>query len=204
MRILLIEDSAAQRLVLTHLLRRLGHHVTALGNAELALSHEDTFDAVVTDLALPGLGGAAMITALRAKWLQRVLIIVVSASPGTVAGADVVLAKPVTSAQLARALSGDAPLATATKAMRMDARQITALQQDLGRERVLELIRRFIDEADGICAQTTPDSVALHHLAGAAALFGALALQAAALAGNAQDEWPQTRAALLQVSGQMV
>jgi CheY-like chemotaxis protein len=202
--ILLVEDSRAQRLVLHHTLKRLGHDVTTVANAEEALALDTVFDAVVTDLTLPGIGGAALIMSLRAKWPGAATMIAISASPCPVAGADVVLTKPVTAAQLASALAGRTPLAIAAPQTRLDPGAITALRHDLGRDKAISLIGRFIAEADGVCAQAEPDSTALHHLAGAAALFGAISLNTAALAGNVTKEWPETRVALLDMISQMV
>ena len=203
MRILLVEDSAAQRLVLLRMLERLGHEVTAVCDAETALSLHGSFDALVTDLALPGIGGEALIAALHPDQGAGMVFVAMSASYCTVAGADVVLTKPVLQAQLACALAGDTLAALPPPMTRLDARQIAGLQRELGRDRVKRLIARFIAEADGICARAAPDSMAMHHLAGAAALFGALALQTAALAGNVQAEWPQTRAILLELASQL-
>jgi DNA-binding response OmpR family regulator len=52
---------------------------------------------VVTDLVMPGMGGAALIAALRKEWGTNLPVILVSASPRArmlAAGADAILAKP--------------------------------------------------------------------------------------------------------------
>lgn len=58
-RILVVDDEAQAREILTRLLERLGHHVTAAGSAEEArrLAQERRFDLVLLDHILPGATG---------------------------------------------------------------------------------------------------------------------------------------------------
>jgi CheY-like chemotaxis protein len=204
--ILVVEDSAAQRLILCRMLQSLGHHVAqASGStAALALAAERAFDAVVTDISLPGMSGAALIRSLRLQEgpTQNALMIAVTAGQAAVPEASAVLQKPVNKQSLLQALAGGATHAAAPGMMLLDATQIAQLQADIGATQTQALIRRFLAEADMVCAQSAPGKMALHHLAGSAGLFGARALHTALLAGAGPSVWPATRAALLALLDQ--
>jgi len=64
MRILVVDDDAVNRQAMVMLLEREGHQVTAVENGVEAMqqldNHDKTFDAIVTDLQMPRLGGRAM------------------------------------------------------------------------------------------------------------------------------------------------
>jgi DNA-binding NtrC family response regulator len=67
MRILLVEDSDDVRFVTVELLAELGHRVIAVSDAEQALAQlsaaplaAERFDAVMTDVSLPGISGIAL------------------------------------------------------------------------------------------------------------------------------------------------
>jgi len=59
MEILLVEDSPEVSLITVEYLQELGHQAVAVGDAELALEQvaQRTFDAVMTDVSLPGMSG---------------------------------------------------------------------------------------------------------------------------------------------------
>src|SRR5262249_53394258 len=102
-RILLVEDEAAVRDALLGALSQQGHvvHVAVDGRAALAILEREPVDAVVTDLALPGLSGLEV--AREAKRLRPgVPVILVTAWPGgpdaarlASSGVDAVIDKPV-------------------------------------------------------------------------------------------------------------
>ncbi|WP_439551617.1 ATP-binding response regulator [Falsiroseomonas sp.] len=105
LRILVAEDVAASRLLLTAVLERAGHAVTATedGPAALAALHGATFDLAVLDLHMPGLDGFGVAAALRTLPGEqgRVPLIALTAEqPEEVepacraAGFDAVLRKP--------------------------------------------------------------------------------------------------------------
>jgi CheY-like chemotaxis protein len=204
--ILVVEDSAAQRLVLCRMLQSLGHQVVQAADAitALTIASGQAFDAVLTDIALPGMTGGALMQALCAQGgpTSDALMIGITAGVDGVTGADTVLRKPVSKQFLVQVLAGTAQTAVAPGTMLLDRAQIAQLQADLGGEQVKTLIRRFMAEADVVCAQKAPDMLALHHLAGSAGLFGARALHAALLAGAWQTVWPATRSALLTLLDQ--
>lgn len=105
LRILVAEDVAASRLLLTAVLERAGHAVTATedGPAALAALHGAAFDLAVLDLHMPGLDGFGVAAALRTLPGEqgRVPLIALTAEqPEEVepacraAGFDAVLRKP--------------------------------------------------------------------------------------------------------------
>ncbi|WP_203069851.1 hybrid sensor histidine kinase/response regulator [Falsiroseomonas ponticola] len=105
LRILVAEDVAASRLLLTAVLERAGHAVTAAedGPAALAALHGAAFDLAVLDLHMPGLDGFGVAAALRTLPGEqgRVPLIALTAEqPEEVepacraAGFDAVLRKP--------------------------------------------------------------------------------------------------------------
>jgi CheY-like chemotaxis protein len=201
MRILVVEDSAAQRHVLLHLLRTLGHHAVAVASAEAALAHNMAFDAVIADLRLPGMAGDVLLATLRARMGPQALLMCMTAGDPLPHGAFLSLAKPITAARLVQALAGIAVDAGPDSTCHLvDHGRLATLRSDLGRAAAQRLLQRFVAEADAVCAAPANDAMTLHHLAGAAALFGAPALQAALTrdAGAWRALWPATRAALLQ------
>ncbi len=105
LRVLVVEDCAAQRRLLTRLLERgragVGRRILAAPTAEEALFIAEEFvpHAVLCDMELPGACGVAFATALR-KRLPDALVVLMSASPsaalkdaGIAAGAHAFLAK---------------------------------------------------------------------------------------------------------------
>jgi len=76
-RVLLVEDEPATREGLAEVLQLLGYRVTAVESAEEALATpaEPAYDALLTDLALPGLGGAELGTDLLQRWPGLAVIV---------------------------------------------------------------------------------------------------------------------------------
>lgn len=119
-RILVVEDGEINRVILWEMLRAMGHDVTMAVSGEegLARLDEDSFDAVLLDIHLPGIDGIEVARRLRAgagaaegeqPWLVAVTG---DAVPGSTtayrsAGFDAVVRKPVDPDVLAAALSGD-------------------------------------------------------------------------------------------------
>lgn len=67
-RVLVVDDSAAQRRVLALSLARWGYHVTeaASGEAALALCREGTFHMILSDWGMPEMSGLDLCRAVRA------------------------------------------------------------------------------------------------------------------------------------------
>lgn len=117
-RVLVVDDSRAQRMVLALLLRRWGYAVTEAACAEdaLALCDAGHFDFVVSDWMMPGLTGVDFCRALRARGHERYsyFILLTSKSEkaevadGLEGGADDFVAKPVNADELrARLRAGE-------------------------------------------------------------------------------------------------
>lgn len=117
LRILVAEDVPASRLLLTTVLERAGHAVTAAadGPAALAALHGASFDLAVLDLHMPSLGGLGVARAVRALpgEKSRLPLIAVTADPAEqmeescrAAGFDAVLRKPFETRRLLGLIDG--------------------------------------------------------------------------------------------------
>jgi PAS domain S-box-containing protein len=121
--LLLAEDNEVNRMLITTMLKRMGHQVTAVENGALALEELQTqgaaFDAVILDMAMPVLDGPSATREIRrlAAPLCDIPIIGLSADAlpehragHLAAGLDAYLTKPIDWKQLAavieRAVSG--------------------------------------------------------------------------------------------------
>lgn len=105
--ILLVEDDAPSRRLLSMALRSEGYRVTDVGSGEAALTllanEEADFQALVTDVMMPGIGGHRLLDHVHAspRWrLLPVLVVTGLASPPALdgdghQGAIAYLSKPV-------------------------------------------------------------------------------------------------------------
>ena len=114
--LLLVDDDAPIRRMLTRTLTAEGYDVEAAadGGAALAAVERNVPDAIVLDVTMPGMDGLAVTRRLRAKGL-RVPILLLTARDavhervaGLDAGADDYLVKPFDADELARARPGAA------------------------------------------------------------------------------------------------
>lgn len=82
MRLLVVEDDPDNRMLLQEILAMMGHRVTAVGSAEDGMQafRPGLFDALVTDLQLPGMSGLALAEALRAA--EPALMVVIASGMG--------------------------------------------------------------------------------------------------------------------------
>ena len=100
-----------------------GHDVrcAADGAEALDLLRGARFEAVVTDMAMPGMNGAELACAVKASWPDTAVVLLtglgglMNAAGEVPSGVDVVLGKPVGEADLRRALAaaGARPVAAA-------------------------------------------------------------------------------------------
>jgi DNA-binding NtrC family response regulator len=83
MEILLVEDSPEVSLITVEYLTELGHQVVAVADAELAVKQVAlrTFDAVMTDVSLPGMSGIELAKELVQKYPK--LPVVIASGYGT-------------------------------------------------------------------------------------------------------------------------
>lgn len=116
--VLVVDDSKAQRRVLSLSLERWGYHVTEAGSAEeaLRLCAGQTFDIVLSDWVMPGMSGLEFCKAFRALPNDRYgyfVLLTSKSEKGEIAdgldgGADDFLIKPVNSDELhARLRAGE-------------------------------------------------------------------------------------------------
>jgi two-component system, cell cycle sensor histidine kinase and response regulator CckA len=107
-RVLLVEDEMAVRELLVEMLSRSGFDVAAAATGEQAvlMAADQTFDLLLTDINLPGMNGAQLVTTLREQF-PRLPVVMMSGYPeDSVLGAAhpddrrVLLRKPFSRAQL--------------------------------------------------------------------------------------------------------
>lgn len=105
--ILLVDDHHAVRSALVRYLRLRGHTVTDVASAREALERADQgIDVVVTDLQMPGLGGAELARNLRDRNVEAPVILMSGRFPHAeeAAVADFVLQKPFGPEALCKAI----------------------------------------------------------------------------------------------------
>ena len=112
-RLLVVEDDARIRELITRVLVRQGWEVREAPGGEEALAVLDgcdgAIDLLVTDLSMPGMGGKALVDRVRARWpAMRVLFMSgyadEEATREAMGGEVLFLAKPFTSVELSRAV----------------------------------------------------------------------------------------------------
>ena len=107
-RILVVDDDAPVRRMLARTLEAEGHEVTAVGDGGQALAEvaRSTPDAVVLDVAMPGMDGLAVCRRLREKGLAAPILLLTARDSvtdrvtGLDAGADDYVVKPFAVAEL--------------------------------------------------------------------------------------------------------
>jgi signal transduction histidine kinase/HPt (histidine-containing phosphotransfer) domain-containing protein len=166
LKLLLVDDEPVNRDVGSDLLRRLGHEATvaADGPAAVRLAQENAYDAVLTDLHMPGMDGietAALIRANAGDTRPRIIILTADMSERSrerlaVGGFDNIVSKPILLDALRRALDADSAGATPqiVPALQAGAHGLIdesyfASQEDLlGAARLRALRRVFVDSAE--------------------------------------------------------
>lgn len=110
LRVLIADDHAFSREVVTRIATALGHEVTAVdgGHAALEAVAGRDFDVAVIDRRMPDMDGAAVAIAMKSHARHPRLVALSGDDPADMLPGlfDVVLQKPVEAAVLARALIG--------------------------------------------------------------------------------------------------
>lgn len=110
--VLVVEDDPSHRELLVEMLTGWGYEPVPVGSAEEAefVAKRKLLDAAIVDVFLPGKSGTTLMTRLREKFPDAVLIGVSAMSDATMArkckglGADLFIGKPVSMDALANAL----------------------------------------------------------------------------------------------------
>jgi two-component system cell cycle sensor histidine kinase/response regulator CckA len=76
--ILLVEDEAISRYAFAQILRSKGQEVVEAANGVEALMLLDkyTFNLIITDLIMPGLGGFALVARVRERWPNMPIVLI--------------------------------------------------------------------------------------------------------------------------------
>jgi CheY-like chemotaxis protein len=96
-KVLVVDDEPDMRLLLRMVFEKAGHEVVEAQNGRVALErlHESRPDVLITDRMMPVMTGQELIGRLHADPQDRdIPVVLVSANPEGVEGADAVLAKP--------------------------------------------------------------------------------------------------------------
>jgi CheY-like chemotaxis protein len=205
--VLVAEDNAANRKLVTALLERRGHRVTSVENGRLAIDAIDSgrsqFDVVLMDLQMPQIGGLEATRAIRAAEPAGVRLPIVALTAHAMAGdrercleagMDGYLSKPIDPDQLFAVIESTERSA-APASPRQDKRDVVfddagALARTGGDRRLLaEIVALFVADCRALLRQleravTKADADAVrnaaHSLKGAVANVGGLAVSVVA------------------------
>ncbi|WP_166366163.1 ATP-binding protein [Pseudomonas akapageensis] len=195
--ILVVEDVALNREVVSGLLERDGHRVSLAEDAEqaLQLTRAERFDLILLDVHLPGRSGVELCRSIRSETgpnqHARILALTASVQPSVVrgyldAGMQGVLAKPLKLEHLRQALAGETPVPAADiDDTLVDWQLLRTHRELLGESKVnglLETLRSTLDQhqvalLEALQANDCTEVANLaHRLAGSCASLGFCAL----------------------------
>ncbi len=203
LRVLVVDDLSANRLVLSQQLVFLGHQVQAVGSGQeaLAMWQAQALDVIITDCNMPGMSGYALAQAIRQAEADsgRARLPIIGCSANAFddeaercrqAGMDQLLVKPISLAQLEQWLVALAiPPAFDIQTLR----RLTQADQAALRRMLVELQKNLADETQALEAAAascdwTSMRASLHRLKGVACLIDAapMAQASAALDSSAK------------------
>jgi signal transduction histidine kinase/CheY-like chemotaxis protein len=182
--VLVVDDDPVNILVAQALLERMGHRTTVRqdGASALAVLDEESFDAVLLDIAMPGEDGVAIAKKIRARGGERgripllamtAKVMVENVESYKAAGINGVVPKPIIFDQLEQALAGFGNKRLPEKLARM--------RSDIGADRYYDILResrRVIVEAEQEAgryregSESKPLAAVLHRLSPTAELLG--------------------------------
>jgi len=166
--ILLVEDNEVNRLVAEGFLARHEHRVTAVGSDEAALEalDDDSFDLVLMDIRMPGMGGLEAIRRIRAGEQHNGAHVPIIALTAQVvrseidacfaAGADAFLGKPFEPAELDAAIARCLSLTTGAPAEIENTTKTPAVDSKVMRQHLDLLGRDYAGRIVDTFAETTP------------------------------------------------
>ncbi|RMT01206.1 Sensory box histidine kinase/response regulator [Pseudomonas coronafaciens pv. oryzae] len=197
LRLIVVDDMSANRLVLTRQLEFLGHRVVAVsdGEAALAIWREELFDAVITDCNMPGISGYALTQAIRQieqKERRRRCPVIGCTANALIdeagrceqAGMDGLLIKPLSLARLAQELTERVSEPTFDIRSLQDMTQANPEQMDRLLSELWKNLRHEHDllEPAVLASDWKTLGACLHRLKGAASLVDAVPLAKACAA----------------------
>lgn len=195
--VLVVDDLAANRLVLVQQLQFLGHQVIAFDSAEAALQQwrDECFDVLVTDCQMPGMSGYTLSAAIRRieAQEQRPRCVVIGCTANAMddeqrrcedAGMDELLVKPVTLEHWTQVLARGAPAGS------FDIQTLRTMTQAQGPvlHAMLRELAKSLDREHEVLAGALAEqdvarlNAALHRLKGICSLVDALPLAKACVA----------------------
>ncbi len=176
LRILLAEDVELSRRVIGALLRREGHEVVEAEDGTRALQEvaRGGFDLLILDMGMPGASGIDVLRSVGPAHRAKAILLTASSSDEIAAdareaGADLVLRKPLSAAELSRALTmlfQAPPQLEAPTAISEELRQLTDAARVELQDRVAQLGRRQTQRS------AVENAAEAHRIAGLAAQFG--------------------------------
>jgi len=207
-RILVVDDVALNRKVVSAILERDGHEVILAASGEEAVERASAggFDVILMDLHMPGMDGMAATRAIRALEgpPSQVPIHALTADVFARSGADFAeagfdgfLTKPLDWAAIRRAVADARRSGEPVAAPILDSRHMASMFEGLPRDSVEAMFHEFVDSLHEVAErlhqeQTAGNIEALrretHTLKGLAANFGAARIAAAATALQARLE----------------
>ena len=221
-KVLIIEDSEANRMVMRAQLQSLGCGVETVDNGAdaIRLVAQHHFDLVLTDLALPDMDGLEVAASIRkiGGYIGKVPIVAVTGGVHPrdrerclAIGMNGYLTKPLSRKDLTEVLDRYVPKAVPERAV-WDVAVLAKLSEDTGIDKQIELLgafeRELIQRLGRILHEPAAEVVAreAHALKSAAHTFGANNLGAVAqqleelcLAGGALESWHACRNRLVQI-----
>ncbi len=155
-KVLLVDDDRAVLFTLTELLRERGHDVAIASSGQQALGKLDDVDAVLTDLAMPGMDGLELMAAIAQRDAALPVVLITAHGSEKVAvsamkaGAYDYLKKPFDIDEIVVVIER----ALEARRLRMDNRRLTA-ERAMGRRIVAEspAMRRLLDAAVKVAAK---------------------------------------------------
>ena len=194
LRILVVEDNEVNRMVLTEMLKRLGHSVqtAADGASGVRYALKERFDLIFMDVSMPGMDGLEATIRIRQAYsgshdAQICAITAHSAREDlermTRVGMDVVLTKPFTQDQLFEILANAHPSLHVPKYDGFRGEALDDVILNLGHKRTSEFVHEYHEDMTQLVSNLPlsdlPDKATIneiHRLAGSSAVLGAIDL----------------------------
>jgi chemotaxis protein CheC len=161
-RVLIVDDARVARAVLREALQAAGHEVVEAASAAAGLQAavETRPDLITTDLLMPGLDGFAFLDTLRARGVRAPVVVVTADIQKSTReeclrrGIVAVLGKPVSSAELARAVADALARQPRLRSLQLSETQLDAIQEaiNIGVGRAAAALNDLVDRPVALVA----------------------------------------------------